>query len=70
MKILASSVHWGFVFKRRCFLQLAGPLSITSAVPGVAKAQAYPSRPVRWVVGFPPGGAADMVVRLVAEGLS
>jgi tripartite-type tricarboxylate transporter receptor subunit TctC len=56
--------------KRRRFLQLAGALSIWSAVPRLARAQAYPARPVRWIIGFAPGGAADMAVRLVAEGLS
>jgi tripartite-type tricarboxylate transporter receptor subunit TctC len=36
----------------------------------LARAQAYPARPLRWIIGFAPGGSADMVVRLVAEGLS
>lgn len=33
-------------------------------------AQTYPAKPVRWIIGFAPGGAADMAVRMVAEGLS
>ena len=58
------------MLKRRSFLQLAGCLSVSSALSGLASAQAYPARPVRWIIGFAPGGAADMAVRIVAEGLS
>jgi tripartite-type tricarboxylate transporter receptor subunit TctC len=60
----------GHGVKRRRFLQIAGALTASCVVPRLARAQAYPARPVRWIVGFPPGGAADMVVRLIAEGLS
>lgn len=52
---------------RRQFLRLsAGAL----ALPGVARAQTYPSRPVRIVVGFAPGGATDILARLVGQWLS
>src|SRR6266487_1602165 len=55
---------------RRRFLQLAAAAAgITPAAPS-ARAQAYPARPLRWVVGFPPGGGADTVVRIVASWLS
>ena len=55
---------------RRTFLHLAAGAIAASAAPSLALAQAYPSRPTRLVLGFPPGGSADAVVRLVAEWLS
>src|SRR5262249_8560467 len=35
-----------------------------------ARAQSFPSRPVHWIVGFPPGGGADIVVRIIGPWLS
>jgi tripartite-type tricarboxylate transporter receptor subunit TctC len=55
---------------RRQFLCLAGGAAALPAVSRIAWAQAYPSRPVRWIVGFPPGGGADTVTRLVGQWLS
>jgi tripartite-type tricarboxylate transporter receptor subunit TctC len=40
------------------------------ALSGIAKAQTYPSRPVHFFVGYPPGGAADTIVRIMAQWLS
>src|SRR5262244_2979625 len=54
---------------RRRFLYLASAASAFSASPR-AGAQAYPARPLRWVVGFPPGGGADIVSRIMAPWLS
>jgi tripartite-type tricarboxylate transporter receptor subunit TctC len=48
---------------------IAAALAVSLASPG-ALAQAYPDRPVRLVVGFPPGGAADILGRIVAQQLS
>jgi len=58
------------IFSRRRLLQLAGAAGALSAVPGRASAQAYPARPLRWVVGFPPGGGADIVSRIMAPWLA
>src|SRR5258707_4314784 len=37
---------------------------------GSASALDYPTRPVRWVVGYPPGGATDILARLIGQRLS
>jgi tripartite-type tricarboxylate transporter receptor subunit TctC len=55
---------------RRQFLHLAAGAVALPAVSRVARAQAYPTRPVRIVVGFAPGGTTDTVARLVAQWLS
>ncbi|MFM2150141.1 MAG: hypothetical protein RLZZ187_2447 [Pseudomonadota bacterium] len=52
--------------RRRHLLALPAAL----ALPSVAHAQAWPSRPVRMIVPFPPGGTTDVVARLVAQRLS
>ena len=55
---------------RRTLLQLASGAATLAAGTGLARAQAYPARPVRIVVGFPPGGAQDVHARLIGEWLS
>src|SRR5262245_5959180 len=55
---------------RRRFLQLAASVAVLPAVSRIAGAQAYPTRPVRLLVGFAPGGPNDIVARLMGERLS
>jgi tripartite-type tricarboxylate transporter receptor subunit TctC len=56
--------------QRRQFLQLAGATVATSALPQRASALDYPMKPVRIVVGFPPGGVIDINARLMGQLLS
>jgi tripartite-type tricarboxylate transporter receptor subunit TctC len=55
---------------RRTFLHLAASAAALPALARFAWAQAYPSRPVRLVAGFPPGGVVDMFARLMGQLLS
>ena len=55
---------------RRTFLRLATGAAALPTVSRIAGAQTYPTRPVRWIVGFPPGGGTDMVARLMGQWLS
>jgi len=55
---------------RRKFLHLATGAVALSAISSRARAQAYPTRPVRIIVGFPAGGPTDIVARIIAQWLS
>jgi tripartite-type tricarboxylate transporter receptor subunit TctC len=55
---------------RRTFLHLVAGAAALPAVSRIAWAQAYPSRPVRIIVGFAPGGTADIIARLMGQWLS
>ena len=55
---------------RRRFLHLAAGAAALPTVSRIAMAQTYPSRPVRWIVGFPPGGGNDIFARLIGQWLS
>src|SRR5215472_2147901 len=55
---------------RRKFLHLAAGVAALPLLSRIARAQAYPTRPVRLIVGFPAGGASDVVGRLTGQLLS
>jgi tripartite-type tricarboxylate transporter receptor subunit TctC len=55
--------------RRRRFLQLTGAAALLAA-PGIARAQSYPTRPVRVIVPFAPGGTTDIFARLAAQKLT
>jgi tripartite-type tricarboxylate transporter receptor subunit TctC len=57
------------MISRRATLGLIGSGISTFAI-GRASAADYPSRPVRWIVGYPPGGATDILARLIGQRLS
>jgi tripartite-type tricarboxylate transporter receptor subunit TctC len=55
---------------RREFLHLGSAAAIATVIPSLASAQIYPARPVHIIVGFGPGGAADILARLIGQRLS
>jgi tripartite-type tricarboxylate transporter receptor subunit TctC len=56
--------------RRREFLRLAAGTLALPALPRIASAEIYPTRPVRLVCGFPPGGSNDLYARLIGQSLS
>ena len=55
---------------RRRFLHLAAGTAALPMTSQVAWAQAYPARPVRWIIGFAPGGTTDVISRLIVQYLT
>jgi tripartite-type tricarboxylate transporter receptor subunit TctC len=55
---------------RRKFLHLAAAAAALPAFSRIVRAQTYPARPVRIILGFPAGNASDIVARLMAQSLS
>jgi tripartite-type tricarboxylate transporter receptor subunit TctC len=58
------------VIPRRTFLNLAAGAAAVPAMPSIANAQSYPTRPVPFIVPFPPGGSTDPAARFIAESMS
>ena len=52
---------------RSSFLHLAAGAAALPAVSRIARAETYPTRPVRWLVGTAPGSSTDVVARLIGQ---
>jgi tripartite-type tricarboxylate transporter receptor subunit TctC len=58
------------ILARRQFLSLAGAMAAVPALNSLSLANDYPARPVRVLVGYPPGGPTDIIARLIAQRLA
>ena len=65
-----SSAFSAVTLRRRDFLQLAAGAAALGTASTVARAQAYPTRPVHWIVSFTAGGPNDTVARIIGQYLS
>src|SRR5262250_2110260 len=72
MNVTSLAFQRGTLMKlpRRAFLHLAAGAAALPAASRLAWAQAYPTRPVRVIVGFAAGGSADILARLIGQWLS
>jgi tripartite-type tricarboxylate transporter receptor subunit TctC len=67
---MRTNVRFSMKLSRRNILRLAVSAAALPLTPHIARAQTYPSRPVRLIVPFAPGGQTDVVARLVAQHLT
>src|SRR6266511_1768833 len=70
LRLCAKSMEDAMKLPRRVFLRLAAGAAALPYVSRIASAQSYPARPVRVIIGYPPGGSADLTARLMAQWLS
>jgi tripartite-type tricarboxylate transporter receptor subunit TctC len=63
-------VENGMPTPRRHFLQIAASAATLTILSHTAQALEYPTRPIHWIIGFPPGGGADIVARIMGGWLS
>src|SRR5262245_23493197 len=60
----------GDAMRRRHFLRFAATATALPVAARIVRAQNYPTRPVRWLVGFTAGGLNDVLARLIGQALS